>query len=134
VYAPQFRLRSFGALDIAARETVLRLLLEALVAENVAFLRAHPDTPRLHESGVHYVEDPPWREEWKDIPETLSRKAGDCKDLVAWRLAELRVSGERGATARVNVYAIGPRVINHITVYRPDVCTEEDPSRELGMP
>lgn len=133
MYAPQFRLRSFGALDIAVRETVLRLLLEALIAENVAYLRAHPGTPTLRESGVRYAEDPPWREEWKDIPETFSRRAGDCKDLVAWRLAELRISGELAATARVSVFEVGARVINHITVYRPDGRIE-DPSRELGMP
>ena len=129
---PRVRLRSFDALDIALRETVLRLLLEALVAENVAYLRSHPDTPQLRDSGVRYVEDPPWREEWKDIAETLSRKAGDCKDLVAWRLAELRLQGEVAATARVTVYEDGARVINHITIRRADGQIE-DPSRELGL-
>jgi hypothetical protein len=133
VYTPQFRLRSFGAMAGPVRETVLRLLLEALVAEDMAYLTAHPATPTLRQSGVRYVEDLPWREEWKDIPETLARRAGDCKDLVAWRLAELRLSGERAATARVTVYEVGARVINHITVCRSDGRIE-DPSREQGMP
>jgi hypothetical protein len=132
VYALCFRLRSFDALDERARETVLRLLLEALVAENLAYLRAHPETPRLLESGVRYELDVPRREQWKDIAETLSRGAGDCKDLAAWRIAELRFGGEQGAVARVEFYATHGRVLNHVTVRRADGRIE-DPSRALGL-
>ena len=44
MYGPQFRLRSFDALDTPSREAVLRLMMEALIAANVAFLRRHPET------------------------------------------------------------------------------------------
>jgi hypothetical protein len=131
VYAFGFRMRSFGALDVRDRETVLRLLLEALVVENVAYLLAHPSAPRLFESGVRYALDDPRREEWKDIAETLSRGTGDCKDLAAWRIAELRIDGEH-AVACVDFYTSGARVLNHVTVRRANGRIE-DPSRVLGF-
>jgi hypothetical protein len=132
-YAPRFRLRAFGSLEQSARETLLRLLLEALVAVNVAYLHAHPATPRLMDSSVRYEPDDPGREEWKDIAETLSRGAGDCKDLVAWRLAELRIGGEHAAVARVEFHEAGDgRVLHHMTVRRASGLIE-DPSRALGM-
>jgi hypothetical protein len=128
------RLRGYGRLDFDARESVLRLLLEALIAADMAYLRGHPSTPRLHESGVRFFQDEPGAEQWKDIPETLSRGVGDCKDLAAWRIAELRVSGEHGAAARVDFYAVGGgRELQHVTVRRASGQVE-DPSRELAGP
>lgn len=132
VYALGFRLRSFDGLGERQRETVLRLLLEALVAHNAAYLRAHPDTPGIFESGVRYQLDDPRRETWKDIAETLSLGAGDCKDLVAWRLAELRTLGEHGAAPRVEFYTLGDRQLHHVTVRRANGRIE-DPSRALGL-
>ena len=114
MYGPQFRLRSFDALDTPSREAVLRLMMEALIAANVAFLRRHPETPRLYESGVRYEEEPGTQDDWNDIPETLSLGVGDCEDLAAWRIAELRVSGEQAAMPRVSVFTRGRR-----GTYRP---------------
>ena len=45
--------------------------------------------PPLYESGVRYQEDPPGKEDWKDIPAVLADGHGDCDRLAAWRTAEL---------------------------------------------
>ena len=133
MYGPQFRLRSFDVLDVPSREAVLRLMMEALIAANVAYLRLHPETPRLYESGVRYEEEPGLQDDWNDIPETLSLGVGDCEDLAAWRIAELRVAGEQAAMPRVSVFTEGRRITYHIAVRRA-AGPIEDPSRELGMP
>jgi hypothetical protein len=133
MYGPQFRLRSFDVLDAPSRETVLRLMMEALIAANVAFLLAHPQTPRLYESGVRYEEEPEGEDDWNDIPVTLSLGYGDCEDLAGWRIAELRVAGELAAMPRVSVYRLGRRITYHVAVRRA-AGRIEDPSRELGMP
>ena len=133
MYGPQFRFRSFDVLDVPSREAVLRLMMEALIAANVAYLRAHPDTPRLYESGVRYEEEPGNQDDWNDIPETRQLGAGDCEDLAGWRIAELRVAGEVAAMPRVTVFTQERRVTYHITVRRASGLLE-DPSRELGTP
>jgi hypothetical protein len=132
LYGPRFRLRSFDSLDPPSREAVLRLMMEALVAANVAYLNEHPDTPRLYESGVRYEAEPDDEDDWNDIPATLALGVGDCEDLAAWRIAELRIAGEPRASSRVMVWQIGPRVTYHVAVRRGDGQVE-DPSRELGM-
>jgi hypothetical protein len=119
-------------LDLASREVVLRLLVEALTAANAGYLRLHPETPWLYASGVSYAEDDEWREGWTDIPETLARGVGDCKDLVAWRLAELRVRARETALPLVSFERVGHRVKFHVRVRRSDGCIE-DPARELGL-
>lgn len=132
MYAPQFRLRSFDGLDLATRETVLRLMLEALIAANVAYLRANPQTPWLYASGVTYEEEDDEDDDWNDIPETQRLRVGDCEDLSAWRIAELRVREQEAAIPRVTIEASGSRVLYHVSVKRADGRLE-DPSRLLGM-
>jgi len=105
----------------------------ALIAANVAYLRVHPKTPRLYESGVRYEEEPGTQDDWDDIPETLSVGVGDCEDLSGWRIAELRVAGEVAAMPRVTVFTQDKRVTYHVAVRRASGLVE-DPSRELGMP
>ncbi len=119
-------------MDLASREIVLRTLLEALAAANAGHLRLHPEAPWLYESGVSYAEDDEGGEGWTDIPETLARGVGDCKDLVAWRLAELRVREREAAHPHVRFARSGSRVKFHVVVRRADGRTE-DPSRALGM-
>jgi hypothetical protein len=89
-------------LDLASREIVLQHLLKALVAANTGHLRLHPEAPWLYASGVSYAEDDEGYEGWTDIPETLARGVGGCKDLVAWRLAELRVRARETALPLVS--------------------------------
>lgn len=47
----------------------------------------------LYASGVTYKEDEAGREDWSDVYGTIKRGTGDCKKLVAWRIAELRCAG-----------------------------------------
>jgi hypothetical protein len=120
-------------LDLASREVVLRLLVEALAAANTGYLRLHPEAPWLYASGVSYAEDDDEREGWTDLSETLARGVGDCKDLVAWRLAELRVREREAALPLVSFARRGHHVKFHVVVRRADGRLE-CPSRELGMP
>jgi hypothetical protein len=107
-------------------------LIEALAAANAGYLRLHPDAPWLYASGVAYAEDAEEHEGWTDLPETLTRGVGDCKDLVAWRLAELRVREREAAFPLVSFARVGHRVKFHVVVRRADGRIE-CPSRELGM-
>ena len=132
LYAPHFQLRAFDTLTEPARLEALRHLLEALTLVNVAWLREHPGAPWLYESGVRYEEEPPGRDEWQDIPETIERREGDCEDLACWRLAELRVRSLEDARPFVKRTVYGPRTIYHVAVRRSDGRIE-DPSRVLGM-
>jgi hypothetical protein len=90
----------------------LKVWLEALIDTNRVFLRNHPDTPKLYDSGVFYART----EDWDPIPVLYSEgyhgtdlpwcrvkrmygKFGDCKSLACARIAELR---EAGKVAKVN--------------------------------
>jgi hypothetical protein len=132
LYAPHFQLRAFDTLTEPAKLDALAHLLEALTLVNVAWLREHPGAPWLYESGVRYEEEPPGRDEWQDIPETITRREGDCEDLACWRLAELRVRSLEDARPFVKRTVFGPRTIYHVAVRRSDGRIE-DPSRVLGM-
>jgi hypothetical protein len=133
LYAPHFQLRAFDTLTDHARLDALAHLLEALTAVNVAWLREHNGAaPWLYESGVRYEEEPPGRDEWQDIPETIRRREGDCEDLACWRLAELRVRSLEHALPFVKCTVFGPRTVYHVAVRRSDGRIE-DPSRILGM-
>jgi hypothetical protein len=61
--------------------------LQYLVALNKWQL-AQKDYPLLYNSGIYYWTKPP-AVEWHDIPSLLIEGKGDCKDLVAYRAAEL---------------------------------------------
>jgi len=132
LYAPHFQLRAFDTLTDHAKSDALTHLLEALTAVNMAWLREHDGAPWLYRSGVRYEEEPPGRDEWQDIPETIARREGDCEDLACWRLAELRVREGEHATPFVKHAVLGPRTIYHVAVRRADGRLE-DPSRILGM-
>jgi hypothetical protein len=132
LYAPHFQLRAFDTLTEQARITALEHLLEALTLVNVSWLREQSGAPWLYESGVRYEEEPPGRDEWQDIPETIQRREGDCEDLACWRLAELRVRSLEDAKPFVKCTVYGPRTVYHVAVRRSDGRIE-DPSRVLGM-
>lgn len=65
--------------------------VETLIIYNRLFLARHP-TPDLYSSGVVYKSEPrEWESEHFDaVPIVNARKWGDCDDLVAWRIAQLR--------------------------------------------
>lgn len=111
----------------------LRELLECLTRMDQIYLQKHPETPLLYDSGIQYQEEPPGAEDWVDIPSILKIGWGDCEELAAWRVAELR---ERyGIHAECDFSSQRKddgSYLYHIYVKLPDGRTE-DPSRELGM-
>ena len=118
-------------LDLASRRSTVQLLVEALANANAAHLRLHPETPWLYASGVAYADEADGSETWADIPETLARGVGNCKDLGAWRLAELRIRAREAAVPLVGATRLGDRVRFHVVVRRADGRVE-DPSWELA--
>lgn len=132
IYAPHFKLRAFESLSEEAKDRALAGLLEALIAVNFSWLREHPSAPWLYESGVRYEEEPPGRDDWQDIPETIALRVGDCEDLGCWRIAELRARQFENAMPFVKRSTVGRRTVYHVAVRRADG-TVEDPSRTLGM-
>jgi hypothetical protein len=107
----------------------LQALLECLVTINRVYLRRHPRTPKLYDSGVRYVRT----QVWDSIPDLLARRYGDCKSLTAMLVAELRQQGEQAKP--VFRFARNPHTHQkdfHILVWRGGK-DFEDPSRRLGM-
>lgn len=82
--------------------------------------------PPLYESGVVYRPESP--DTWSTADLVLARGWGDCEDLTAWRVAELRA---RGVGAVGDVYRVRPGQW-HAVVQLPDGSVE-DPSLRLGM-
>jgi hypothetical protein len=116
--------------------------LRGVVANNQLIIRVYKrqgkPIPKLYESGVRYEREP-WtdREEFADILTVLRRGWGDCDDLCAWRVAELRESGEPDADIRVYWRPVAwkqPKkpMLMHVQVRRADGSIE-DPSRFLGL-
>lgn len=72
---------------------------------------------------------------WQDRIALEESGEGDCKDLVAVRLAELWLTGDHDADVEVVLFpdALGPNYdLYHVVLRRGDGVIE-DPSRELGM-
>lgn len=117
---------SLEKLTTEAQVSVVGELLECLAAINAVHLRVSP-TP-LYEARVRYVRSEPWL----DLLAVIAKGGGDCKDLSAWRVAELREAGE---DARFHVLARTkqgePRF--HVQVVRASGVVE-DPGAFLGMP
>lgn len=134
MYAPLFELSSFELMPLNRRLNALMGLLEGLIAVNYQYLEEFPNTPMLYEAFPQYVIKPrPFQvDSWQDIPTTLARGTGDCKDFAAWRVAELRKRGVPDVSAAIKVSQINDLLIYHIPVR---IGTQwEDPSKILGMP
>lgn len=124
-----------------SRDRVMKILLWALIALNLEYLKMNPGTPSLYRSGVRFIRENEGEELWPTIGVILANGGGDCEDLAAWRVAELR---ERGIPARpawrhrlVRMPSGQEATLYHILVYIPKVgripAHLEDPSRLLGM-
>lgn len=86
--------------------------------------------PRLYAGSIRYQREPLGQERWRSARHVAAAGLGDCEDLAAYRVAELReLEGEPGA--RVVLVRRGPHLL-HAVVRRADGSTE-DPSRRLGM-
>lgn len=102
--------------------------LNALVALNLAWLRRFmsPNAPDIvYAPGMRYAAEC-CGEVWRSYPALLCHEAGDCEDLAAARVAELR---RRGVAAMIDLVAVGGKKW-HVRVRMPDG-TVEDPAEEL---
>lgn len=135
---------SFDTLPIGARVRVLRRELDALTQDNVEYLLLHPEAPALYDWAPKYKIKPrpfvPGVNEqadiWQDIPSTMRRNTADCKDLAAWRAAELYIMGTT-VGFHIKVQQVGDLIVYHIQVEgydRKGRFKREDPSKLLGMP
>jgi hypothetical protein len=107
----------------------LEAAVNGLALIGLADMRADPGKyPALYQSGFRYRREPPGSEIWQPVSQVAQSRSGDCEDLAAYRVAELRKAGER-ATARV--IRVNPE-LRHVMVVRADGRLE-DPSRVLGM-
>jgi hypothetical protein len=117
----------FELVSVDARR--LRIMLDALVRLNLLELqqRRYPD---LYKSGIRYKREPkePGRfERWQTIKDLMQKGVGDCEDLAAARVAQLRMIGIRAVPwlrRKGNTW--------HVVVRYPNGRIE-DPSRRLGM-
>ena len=133
-YDLTFRVSLFqGDHDVDQTIRAISHMMDALVAINVDYLRAHPEAPSVYQSGVRYQAEEEDEELWQDVPAALRQGTPDCEDLAAWRVAELIVREGVAAQPRVTA-ARQPdgKWLFHITVLRPDGAIE-DPSAILGM-
>lgn len=134
--------------DPRAVALIARGFLRGVIAQNQLLIRtarqAGRPYPKLYESGVRFQRerDPkpgrPRIQEMVDLRTVLARGGGDCKHLTAWRVAELRESGE-DPKADIKIYWRMKRLkgrlrlsMYHAEVRRSDGSVE-DVSRYLGM-
>lgn len=118
---------SVAAIHIPTSASFYEAAIEGLARLDEEILSI-ADFPPLYKSGVRYRKESP--DTWRHVDDVFSSGWGDCEDLSAWRVAELRVSGV-DPDAHVYVYRSGPRRY-HAVVARGDG-TIEDPSLRLGM-
>jgi hypothetical protein len=114
-----------------------------LMLQNIAWLKAHPETPDLYEAGVTYKPErrrqayggkvAEYGEEWQTIPYVIYRGYGDCEDLGAWRSAELRAKYNIQANPFIKMRHMPDGFWRaHVVVRWPNGAIE-DPSAKLGM-
>lgn len=122
-------------IDKKQRDTGLMLRLieaqtEGLAGIDLVLLQFFPRIPGIYAFRPKYKV--PTKETWKDLGAVIHDKHGDCKDLVAWRLAELWKQGVM-AKAEAILERQSNRLQFHVFIRFPNG-TVEDPARELGMP
>lgn len=148
-------LREPRAVALAARGVLLSVVALNMMLMRKARLNGRP-LPKLYRSGVRFAPEPnqgKW-EDFADCLTVLKNRWGDCDDLVAYRVAELRESGE-DPKASIKVYwrqmrnrktrallfkSDGtPMMVYHAQVRRGNLKSKqglgvvEDPARLLGM-
>lgn len=129
----------------AARMSQLMLAggVYGLMLQNIAWLRAHPETPDLYRAGVSYKPErrrvgpngkaTEYGEEWQTIPWVIYRGYGDCEDLGSWRAAELRVKYGIKANPFIKMRRMPDGYWRAHVVVRWPNGQIEDPSAKLGM-
>jgi hypothetical protein len=143
MYEPHFELATFESLPTPQKLAILEWLVEGLAIADGFYLAANPDLPPLYDAtrryGLRYEFN---KDHWRDIPTVLRARTADCKDLSAWRIADLRrEAAKRGASddevrtiakPHFTIRQQGKLTIYHVQVEGPHGI--EDPSCALGMP
>ena len=117
--------------SVPADPGCLDALAEGLVLLDVAQLEraraAGVDTPSIYACGARYRREH-GGERWQSVAEMLQSRppSGDCEDLAAWRVAELRLTGE---DASVRIVRTSRGTFHAVVSYSDG--TIEDPSRIL---
>jgi len=134
MYEPVFELGTFDVAPVNVRINLIGTMVESLIAINRAYLKLNPDTPPFWSAKLSYHMKirPFGLDRWQDIPTTIAMQGGDCKDFVAWRVAELRELGYPDVGPRVTAREANGLIVYHVQV-RIDTQVE-DPSVALGMP
>lgn len=104
----------------------LRILLDALIRVNLAYLHHH-SVPALYQAGVVYGRT----EIWDSIPALYARKFGDCKSLTAALVAQYLIKGIEAKPEFRFLPMPDGSTEYHILVRVNGV--NEDPSKRLGM-
>lgn len=122
---PRFKAESIGELEG---------LVFGLAAQSYAqMVENRGAIPKLYSGKIRYKREPIRRENWQSAAETAELGYGDCEDLSAYRVAELRA---KGITAFPIVVQVSP-TLRHVKVRYLDPKTKEwvteDPSAKLGM-
>lgn len=123
-----------------ARDRVLQISLWALIDWDRFYLAWNREQgtpiPSIYQAGVRYIREPEGQEEWLDIGEIIARHGGDCEELAAWRVAELREQGIDARPAwrhrRVSTPSGKEASLYHILCWIPGTGFD-DPSQRLGM-
>jgi hypothetical protein len=115
--------------DVSVARAVAALM-ESLIAIDMDWLQRNGAAP-LYRSGVVYccATGP---ERFADIGRVLDCGGGDCAELSAWRIAELRLCGESRAKAILDISRDRETTMYHVLVLRGNG-RREDPSIILGM-
>lgn len=145
MYLPSFELASFDQLPLHRRCAIVWGACQFLTYANEQFLEQYPGTMDFYSLAPRYIlkKRPFSLDSWQDIPTTILRRTGDCKDFVCWRAAALHRQGIAQAQPYVTAKEIkdprggSPVVVYHVQLLIPSISgppTIEDPSRILGMP
>lgn len=118
-----FKPRGSNLVNAAALET----LLTCLTCLDSIWLRYHPRTIPLYDTGVYYARTVVW----DTIPALYARGNGDCKSLSACRAAELRRQGVWVRPTFRHKRRVSSTMF-HILLMFADA-SNEDPSKALGM-
>ena len=127
-------------LAIERRKTVLHGMTEALALANLQWLIENPGTPRLYQIAPRYdLKVRPLKiDGWSDLLTVYARRAGDCKDFVAIRIAELRKDGQIQAFPYVTHRSLrNPYTGEQIEAFHVQLLNGrdvEDPAAAFGMP
>lgn len=129
----------------------LAYLAECQARVNLLWLKRHPGARLMYETGIRYKFEPAQPITMKGIPTIVANGGSDCKNLVAWRLAELWRDelllppigyGRQMSSLKTYWKSYSPtsrifhaeiRLPTLLPNGKPNPETVEDPSRFLGM-